>query len=78
MADEAEQSEEKAALLLQASIDALRLRAAKDNVPAIKGDCEVCEDPSLRLVRSEHSKHGMVWACASCRDRYKMKDWRPQ
>jgi hypothetical protein len=72
MADEVEASEEKAALLLQAKVNSLSAEVAKDNVPFIEGDCEVCGNDSKRLVSVEHPKDGAVWSCAPCRDKFKL------
>lgn len=72
MADEVEQSEVKAALLLEAGLADARAEAAKDNVPFIEGECEVCGNHSRRLVSVDHPKDGQCWACAPCRDKYKL------
>lgn len=61
--DDADISEERTRLALEADIEHLRRAAA--NMPAGEpGECELCGEWSGRLVRR---------ACAPCRDRYKLK-----
>jgi hypothetical protein len=70
--DVVDQSDEHAQPLIDAALAEAHQRALMDNVPFIKGDCEVCADPSERLVQCTHKKDGPVWACARCRDKLKL------
>lgn len=62
MADDADRCSADIERLEQANIDRVRAQAAK--IPeGVEGDCELCGEHSLRLVRG---------ACARCRDKYKL------
>lgn len=71
--DVIDQSDEQARPVLEAQLADVRQRAhLQDNVPQIAGDCDNCGEHFARLVRCNHPKDGPVWACARCRDLYKL------
>lgn len=47
----------------QATLDALIKAQAKDIVPGVPGDCQLCGEFSKRLINNN---------CAPCRDKYKL------
>lgn len=74
--DVIDQSDEQSKPLLDAAVAEVHQRMLADNVPSIEGECDNCGDASLRLVMCVHPKDGDVWACARCRDKYKLPNKR--
>jgi predicted SprT family Zn-dependent metalloprotease len=70
--DVIDHSDEQSRPVLDAKVADIRAEAAKQNVPSIAGECECCGFHFERLVRCNHPKDGDVWACARCRDKYKL------
>ena len=62
MSDEADKAQAATEPLLEADVAAIRNRAAKMPVGE-PGECELCGEYSMRLVRG---------ACARCRDKHKL------
>lgn len=70
--DDMDRADELAQPLLDAKVREAHAKMLADNVPFIKGECDCCGNDSERLVACTHPKDGPVWACAQCRDKFKL------